>query len=311
MSEEEGMFVAKELLGFSEDVYLSYNRLLNYKFVGDNKSYDKELSNLSNLIKKESVYYKNIDDRKVLYLLNEMDTSEMLSSIENIFDKYLNIVNLGFSFNEVSYYRILNLLRDNYILNSRLSRFDDNDLFEDDIDLYNDKMLNNLIIENQLFNDFVSLYVANLNEYIEKEKDYKIKKDLITYKYVVSYVYGKNNFELLEDRNFDNTYVYSRYLYDILINADKEVSYSYDIMKFEYLDRVLYNFLKDYREYDGVNNIINLCFMKSIIMLYQDDYKRVNKIYDDLIYVGDKKMDNIVDNSYSYASKVKVLTLNK
>lgn len=311
MSEEEGMYVAKELLGLSEEVYLSYTRLLNYKFVGDKDSYNKELNNLSSLIKKENIYYKNIDDNKILYLLNEMDINDMLSSIENNLDKYSNIVNLGFSFNDVSYYRILNLLRDNYIINSRLSRFDDRDLFEEDIDEYNDKMLNNLVIESQLFNDFVSLFNVNLNECIDNETDYKVKKNLITYKYIVCYVFGKNNFELLEDRNVDNTYIYSKYLYDMLLNAGKDFSYSYDIMKTDYLDKILYNYLKEYNKCDGINSIINMCFMKSIIMLYQDDYKRVSKIYDDMIYVEDNNMDKIVDNSFDYVSKVKVLTLNK
>ena len=312
MSEEEGLMVAKQLLNLSDDVCLAYTRLLDNYYLGYKDKYNQELSNLDELIKREKVHYNKIDDNVVLFLLNEMDVNDMLSSIENNLDKYTNIVNLGFNFSEVSYYRILNLLRDNYIINSRLSRFDDKDLFDYELEDYNAIMLNNIIVENQIFDDFLSLFVANLNECIKNSDNSQIKKDLNIYKYITVYVFGKNNFNLLDiNYNVDNTYIHSKLLYDMLVYADRDFSYNYDIMKIDYLDKVLYIYLNNYRSGDKLSNIINSCFMKSMIMFYGEDYNRVAKIYNDKVINEDKLMNSIINNRKMIASKAKVLTLNK
>ena len=309
MSEEEGLYAAKELLNLSEEVYLSYNRLLNHFYKGNKNDYEEEINNLKKILLKEKKYYKKLDENITLYILNEFDDSEMLWSIENNLDKYLNITKLGLSFNEISYFRILNLLRDNYIISTRLSSFDDKEIMDYEIDEYNDKMLNNIIIENQLFNDFMSLFITNIDTYIKNTDDFELKKNLNIYKYIIVFTYGKNNLELL---NNNTNYIYSKYIYDMFKYAEKEFSYNYDIMKTHYLDRALYSYLKDYeKSNDKLEVIINKCFMKSIIMLYQEDYKRANKIYESVVTKEDNEIDTIVKNSNIIARGAKTLTLNK
>lgn len=310
MSEEEGLYIAKELLNISEDIYLSYIRILNYHLSDNKEEYLKEKDKLSTLLKHEKKYYNKIDDDIILYILNELDDSQMITSIENNFDKYLNIINLGLKFNEVSYYRILCELRDKYIINCKLSRFDDLEIYDYELDEYNNRMLNNIILENQLFNDFLSLFIYNLNNYIKTSKDNKVKKDIITYKYICVFTYGNNNLDLL-DKN-QNNYIYSKYLYEMLLYADRDFSYNYDIIKTDYLDKISYLYFKNYKPTNNsIENIINNCFIKSIIMLYQEDYLRLNKIYNSVITVSDSNLDKLINNSANIVKQAKILTLNK
>ena len=46
-------------------------------------------------------------------------------------------------------------------------------------------------------------------------------------------------------------------------------------------------------------------------MLYQEDYKRANKIYESVVTKEDNEIDTIVKNSNIIARGAKTLTLNK
>lgn len=235
-----------------------------------------------------------------------------LRSMDSILDKFYFIAFQYSDIDNKKLFRLLNNLRDSYILLNKMSKFDDEDIyqeldeedemfdeenFEDELIIpktdslkktfqeYEDKMLNNLLIEYKLFDDLLAMFICSMNEQLLDINDSKLKDEINDYKNVVLFTYAKSNVELLDNNlNFENTIIQSKFLYDMLMFSDRELSYNYDIMKLDYLDKALYNFLKNIYSVKGYANtdlekIVQSCYCKAIFTLYGDSYDRAISIF--------------------------------
>lgn len=351
----------------NDEILKCYKRILEYKLKGPKELIVKEFKKLKLLLKKESLLYKNMDKEELTILLEKVNLGE-LRCINTNLDKFYSIAFQYYSLEDEKSYRLLNNLRDNYILSYKLSRFDDEDVFEDietqdyeeeydkdydyeydyeeeydqeyddeyedddEIEIeqkqefihnytkeYENKLLNNLIIEYQLFEDLLTMFICAINEQLQTIEDKALYEQLQTYKNVILYTYGKNNISLLDDNlSFDNSYIQSKFLYDILIASDREVSYNYEIMKLDYLDKALFTFFKDIYSIKGYTNaslerIIQSCYSKAMLMMYANNYDRAISIFNSCKKDNYKyeHIDNVFANVKNTANKAKVLTLNK
>lgn len=356
-----------DIRDINEEILKCYKKILKYKLMGPKELIVKEFKKLKLLLKKESLLYKNMNKEELAILLERVNLGE-LRCINTNLDKFYSIAFQYYSLEDEKSYRLLNNLRDSFILANKLSRFDDEDVFEDietqdyeeeyekdydyeydyeeeneqeyDYDYeeeyepqieqkqeflhnytkeYENKLLNNLIIEYQLFEDLLTMFICAINEQLQTIEDKSLCEQLQNYKNVILYTYGKNNIKLIDDNlDFDNSYIQSKFLYDMLLASDRCVSYNYEIIKLDYLDKALFTFFKDIYSIKGYTNanlekVIQACYLKAMLMVYANNYDRAVSIFNSCRKDNYKceHIDNIFENVKNTANKAKVLTLNK
>ena len=316
MLSDDKMSIVEELLNYSEDIRNSFNKLMEYEINKRESKYVDESIKLKDLLFRENRFYEKINKDGLYRLIVELDENELIKNLESNLDKFYNLVNLDKYYEDLSIYRILNIIRDKSIIHARASLFDDVEVMdEEEIEDYEDKLFNTILIEFQLFNDLLSLFIANVNETISLVSDEEIRKDLIIYKYISAYIFGKNDLDLISrNKKLDNTYVYSKLLTDMIEYSDREILYNYDIIKTNYLEKALYHFVNNLDSNPKEANMyINSCFAKALISLFGEDYSRSYKLYfnERRENYNTKSLDMIFNNAKKIAGKTKVLTLNK
>lgn len=316
MLSDDKMSIVEELLNYSEDIRNSFNKLMEYEIDKRESKYVDESIKLKDLLFRENRFYEKINKDELYRLIVELDENELIKNLESNLDKFYNLVNLDKYYEDLSIYRILNIIRDKSIIHARASLFDDVEVMdEEEIEEYEDKLFNTILIEFQLFNDLLSLFIANINETISLVSDEEIRKDLIIYKHISAYIFGKNDLDLISrNKKIDNTYVYSKLLTDMIEYSDREILYNYDIIKTNYLEKALYHFVNNLDSNPkNVNKYINSCYARALISLFGEDYSRSYKLYfnEKRENYDTKSLDMIFNNAKKIAGKTKVLTLNK
>ena len=122
--------INNDLRDINEEIMECYKKILEYKLKGPKELIVKEFKKLKLLLKKESVLYKNMDKEELTILLERVNLGE-LRCMDTMLDKFYSIAFQYYSLEDQKNYRLLNNLRDNYILAHKISRFDDEDVFED------------------------------------------------------------------------------------------------------------------------------------------------------------------------------------
>lgn len=321
MSEEQIKEKVYDLLSLSEDICILYEQLYENEINNiDNKEVIKKLQKY---LDRESKIYKNMsrdDISKLMYYA--VENIIKLDKIDVNDDKFYLITSLGFDFKKVNEYRFMTMLRDSHIIKNRLTRFDYTDYlyypYEQDEEekMYDDKLLNTILVETQIFNDFLELFVYDLNIHIKQMENNPIIKNILTkYKYIVVSVLGKNNLNLL-DKDMEKEFICSRLLYDVLDRTSAGILYNYEIIRDDYLDKNLYRFflessedISDNEDIQFTNKILDVAFINSIIDMYQEEMKKPYQIYKDTYNkIHDKK--HIVA-LFLLGPEAKSLTLNK
>ena len=316
MLSEDRMSIVEELKNYSDNIRNSFNKLTEYEIDENNTKYIEELNKLKLNLYKENIFYEKLNKQDLYRMIIELDDNEFIDNLESNLDKFYNIPNLDKYYSELAFFRIINIIRDKAIIYNKITSFDDIELVdEEEIDDYYEKLLNTIIIEFQLFNDLLSLFIANLCDTTKLVEDKDVKHDLIIYKYLTAYTYGKNDLTLIEkNKSIKNTYIYSKLLYDMLKFSDKSILYNYDIIKTSYLDKVLYRFINNLEfNPNQAKQYINSSYLKALISLSGNDYERIKNMYyeEKKDNYNTKILDNIFNDSKKIISKTKILTLDK
>lgn len=303
-----------ELLNISKNLYNTFKNLIKYEINKDNEKYNNELIKLNYYMQKEKIMYKNINEEE----LNEIDRilADEDKDYETNLEKFFSLANYENKTTDLAFSRMQNKLVDLIIYNYRMTHFqqalDYTTEFLDEEE--NLQTLNTLILEQQIFNDLLELFICLLNTESINQTKQEIKEDLINYKHILVFLYGNDNTSLLnKNKKIEDTYIYSKYLFEELRKTDSGLLYNYSIIKNEYLNKTLYKFLynQSVSLKHNASSIIDKNFLKALIMLYAEDYKNAIQIYEtekDNI-TKDLGIEIIFKNAKSVANSAKVLTL--
>lgn len=310
----------EELLDISIRIKDKYNEILEDEVKGFEED-TKKIKELEELLCYEYDIYKELNYADLYELLEEIDVEDITQDNFNAFnnaDKFYKIANVIMNNEILPYFRVVNMLRDSCIAKGPISKYDEETATADlgivARNYYADKMRNNLLIEFQLFTDLLDTFVSVLNDEIKSFDNLELKKYLTIYKYIVSYLYGRSDVSLVSrNKSLDSSFIYSRFIYDTLMQTDSEVSYSYEIIRNDYLEKALYKFLTKNNS-DNINlgrRVVNISYVKAVIMLLGEDYKKAVSIYNSLsqdeivaAYLG-----SVFTNAKSVVNDAKVLTL--
>ena len=320
MNEEQFGSEMEFLLSCSDDISMLFEELSQAEINNDKLTYEKIYKVLKEQLQKEEKDYKRLSTREVTEMMDMIDASTAYDSLDNINEKFTILSLLSLDFRSSSNVRFKSLLKDNYLIKNKKTKFIETDYYDfedDEQEIFCERRLNTYLVESLLFNDLLELFICNLNTYINLIANNEIKETLIKYKYIVVNVFGKNNLELLnKNKSLENTYLYSKLLYDVLEKTDAGLIFNYNIIKTDYLSKSLYNFLETQHELvepdptqQLIYQILDIVYVDSVNLLFQEDKKTAYSIYKDTLYKFHNK--KYLETAFNYDKKIKVLTLNK
>lgn len=319
--------IRDDIMDINEEITNLYKKLLDSKLSNNDKMYKQTILELKRTLEIEKDMYKKLTFSQSISLLNYFNSGELRNRF-SIFDKFYNLAFQYYEIDDEKRYRILNYLRDRCIMLDKISKFNDEDIYEydeeefeeEDITLdYENKMLNTLLVEFQLFADLLKLFICTLNYYIKNTFESELKENLLNYKNIIAFTYAKDDISIIEeDINFENTFILSKLLYDVLIESGREVAYNYEIIKRDYLDKTLYEFFKNFYNLESIKvpefrKIIQKSYLISLLMLYQDEFDMPRMIFNQLKKVNydDSHIESLLSNDKKIVANAKVLTLTK
>ncbi len=321
MSEEEIKIEINNLSSYSEDIGILYSDLFHAEINGDKDMYIKIYKKLKTKLKEEQQKYKKLNLQETVGILSIIDDGCVYDSLSDINDKFIILPLLKLDFAINADLRLKLLVKENYLAKEGISKFIESSRIVyhsiEEKEFLKQRNINTYLVENRLFDDLLEIFICNLNVYINLVISSEIKTKLINYKYALVEVFGKTNLNLLRsDKDFDNTYLYSKLLYDIFDKTESGLIYNYRIIRNDYLSKNLYNFLILRRKSKNnlpnqaiIEKILDVIYVDSINLLLQEDKKIAYDLYNET--KGKYHNKDYLEASFNDDKKIKLLTLNK
>lgn len=280
----------------TEKIYRTYNKLYELEINGkkDGEEYNKTLSSLILLSKKEEKIYKKAD---FTYL-------EFMALAQNL--KREKIKLFGFDINDILLEkyrnRILKIISDSFKNN------DLNNMFLIDVKKILNSIQNDVEIYRSFDRDKVNILLLFIEEYITDDNYKEYKNELIKFKYILSFDDKETEADMIMN-SFDvkNSFYMSSEMISDFLEVNKNY---YSIIKTLYGNELFYDSINSLLKTEDVYTdeaeiIFNQCMIRtSLMFLKEDAYLKVKEQF----Y---KEISKLLDEEYSFDNVNLIIKLLK